>query len=283
MLLGYLIEKISGKPYAEFIQENLFDPIGMKDSGYDSNTKIIARRASGYTPGPKGIENAGFINMTVPFSAGSLYSTTEDLLRWEQALFGDKVVSAESLRKMTTPFKQDYAFGLTVRERKGRKMIDHGGGIEGFNTELAYYPADKLTVIVLANINGSAPGRIAANLADVVHGETVRLPSERKEIPLSADVLSRYVGTYQFESGTKMWVALKDNVLTIKLGSQGAHPVYAESETLFFTKVVDAEIEFVRDPQGQVTALILHQNGVDQKVPRISGTVDMPAEQKLSK
>jgi Beta-lactamase. len=78
--------------------------------------------------------------MSIPFSAGALYSTTEDLLRWEQGLFGGKVLKPESLAKMTTPFKQDYAFGLGVSSNNGHKMIAHDGGIEGFNTSLATYP-----------------------------------------------------------------------------------------------------------------------------------------------
>jgi len=159
VLLGYLIEKISGKPYSQFVQENIFTPLGMKDLGYDSNSAIIGRRASGYSPSPKGPVNAGFIHMSIPFAAGSLYSTTEDLLLLEQGLFGGKLLSAASLQKMITPFKSDYAFGLGVRTVAGRKVIDHGGGIEGFNTHLAYYPDDKLTVVVLGNLNGAAHPR----------------------------------------------------------------------------------------------------------------------------
>ncbi len=88
------------------MQENLFTPLGMKDSGYDdSNSAIIVRRASGYVPGSDGPMNAGFVS--IAFSAGALYSTTEDLLRWEQGLFGGKVLSEASLRKMTTPFVRD--------------------------------------------------------------------------------------------------------------------------------------------------------------------------------
>ena len=280
VLLGYLIEKISGQPYAQFLQENVLTPLGMKDSGYDSNAAIIPKRASGYTPTPKGVENTGFINMSVPFSAGALYSTTEDLLRWEQGLFGGKVLSAAELQKMTTPFKNDYAFGLMVNEQKGRKVIAHGGGIEGFNTSLAYYPEDKLTVIVLANLNGNAPNEITSQLADTMHGLPVRLPSERKEIELSPDALSRYVGTYAFPNGTNMLVTVKDKQLYTKLGPQPSIPIYPESEKMFFTKVVNAELEFVTDRSGAVTALILHQNGIDQTAPRKSSTVEMPPERK---
>jgi hypothetical protein len=218
--------------------------------------------------------------MTIPFSAGSLYSTTEDLWRWEQGLFGGKVLTEASLHKMTTPYKDDYAFGLVVSEHKGKKVIQHGGGIEGFNTALAYYPDDKLTVIALANLNGSAPDEIAANLAALAHGEPVRLSSERKEIHVAPEVLSRYVGTYQFPDGPKMLVTLNGNQLFTKLGAQQAIPVYPESETIYFPKVVDAEVEFVKNAQGNVTDLILHQNGRDQKAPRTSATVEMPPERK---
>jgi len=140
VLLGYLVEKASGESYEKFVQENIFGPLEMKDSGYDSNSAIILRRAAGYVPGKDGPVNAGFIHMSIPFSAGALYSTTEDLLRWEQGLFGGKLLSASSLAKMTTPFKDDYACGLGVRTVGGHKVIDHGGGIEGFNTFLAYFP-----------------------------------------------------------------------------------------------------------------------------------------------
>src|SRR5262245_7493941 len=129
VLLGYLIERISGESYAQFLQKSIFTPLGMRDSGYDSNTAIIEHRASGYAAGPNGLVHAGFIDMSIPFSAGALYSTTEDLLKWEQGLFGGKVISPESLQKMTTPFKNDYAFGLQVHNVDGRKLIDHGGGI----------------------------------------------------------------------------------------------------------------------------------------------------------
>ncbi len=178
VLLGYLIEKISGKPYSQFLQGSIFTPLGMKDSGYDSNSAIIERRASGYSPSPNGPLNAPFIHMSVPHAAGALYSTTEDLLRWELALFGGKILSPDSLRKMTTPFQHEYACGLAVRTVNGRKVIDHGGSINGFNTHLAYYPEDQLTVVVLGNLNGPAPDKIAAAVGAVAHGDKVQAPSE---------------------------------------------------------------------------------------------------------
>lgn len=169
VLLGYLIEKVSGDTYQHFLQVNVFNPLGMKDSGYDSNSAIILHRASGYTPSWGHVENAGFINMTVPFSAGALYSTAEDLLKWEHGLFGGKLLSAASLKEMTTPFKENYAFGLVVTNTNGHKKVEHGGGIEGFNTDVAYWPDERIAVIVLGNLNGGAPGEIAKQLAAAVH------------------------------------------------------------------------------------------------------------------
>src|ERR1017187_1071351 len=270
LLLGYLIEKITGGSYEKFVRENIFTPLGMRDSGYDSNSAVIAHRAAGYTLGKDGLENAGFVHMTIPFSAGSLYSTTEDLLKWEQGLFGGKLLSAASLKAMTTPFKSDYACGLFVETKEGRKTIQHGGGIEGFNTQLTYYPDDKLTVVVLGNVASAAPGEIAAKLSALAHGEAVELQTEHKEITVDPKVLARYVGTYELAPGAKMLITLEGNQLSEKLGEQPTFPIFPESETMFFLKVVDAQIEFVKDASGAVTALVLHQGGRDQKAPRIS-------------
>jgi len=264
ILLGYLIEKISGQSYSEFVQQNIFTPLGMKDSGYDSNSAIIAHRAAGYTPGKSGAVNAGFVDMSIPFSAGALYSTTEDLLRWEQGLFGGKVLRPESLAKMTTPFKQDYAFGLGVSTQNGHKMIAHDGGIQGFNTALAYYPDDKLVVAVLANVNGPA-GQIAGNLAKVALGEKVVLPTERKEITVSPEILKHYVGTYELTPNFSLAITLEDSHLVSQGTNQGKVAMFAESETMFFLKLVDAQIEFVKNEKGEVTNLVLHQNGREVK------------------
>ena len=270
VLLTYLIEKITGGSYKTFVQENIFTPLGMKDSGYDSNSAVIPHRASGYTLVNNQLENAGFVHMSVPQGAGALYSTTEDLLKWEQGLFGGKVLRAASLQKMTTPFKDDYAFGLEVKTAGGHKLIDHGGGIQGFNTELAYYPDDKLTVVALGNVNGAAPGEIATKLAALSHGETVSLPGERKEITLESKALSHNVGAYQMASGANMLITLENNQLSAKLANQPAFAIFPETQTMFFLKVVDAQIEFTKnDDQGRPTELILHQNGRDMPAKRL--------------
>ena len=265
VLLGYLIEKISGETYGQFVQENIFKPLGMQSSGYDSNSEIIVHRASGYAVDKGDVVNAGYINMTIPFSAGGLYSTTEDLTRWEQGLFGGAILSPASLQKMTTPFMRDYAFGLAVLNVSGHRVIEHTGGIEGFNSALAYYPEDKLAVVVLSNLNGQAPLDMANKLAAIAHGEQVVLPSERKEVSVTPAILSKYTGVYEVGPGFDLVMTLEDGKLMTQATGQPKLQLFAESETKFFLKVVDAEVEFFKNDKDEVTHLVLHQGGRDMR------------------
>src|SRR5215470_10780201 len=126
-VLGHLIQKITGQSYETFISENIFTPLGMKDSGLDG-PKLIPRRAGSYTVTPKGLVNASSVSdRVVPNTAAGLYSTTEDLLRWQNGLYGGKVISKASLQKMTTPFKGDYGLGVYIRTIDGRRAATHGG------------------------------------------------------------------------------------------------------------------------------------------------------------
>jgi CubicO group peptidase (beta-lactamase class C family) len=182
VLLGYVIERISGQSYEIFLREHIFTPLGMNDSGYDRNTSGVVGHAAGYSPGPNGPVNAEFVHLSRVHAAGGLHSTVEDLLKWERGLFGGKVLSAKSLEKMITPFKDNYGLGLlmeTVDIRTGasagagsehrRKEIEHSGKIQGFNTRLAYYPQDEITVAVLSNLNGDGPFFITREVAALAH------------------------------------------------------------------------------------------------------------------
>jgi CubicO group peptidase (beta-lactamase class C family) len=268
-LLGYLLEKISGQSYQEFVQENIFKPLAMANSGYDSHAAILPHRASGYTTGPNGPVNADYIDMSVPFAAGGLYSTTGDLLRWEQGLFGGKVLSDASLRKMITPFKGGYACGLTVTTVNGHSVIEHSGDIDGFDTDLAFYPDDKLTIVVLSNLNGRAPREITGKIASVIHGEKVTLLSDLKEVHVSRDILAKYVGTYQLAPNFNLVISLEGDQLIAQGTGQPKYPLFAESETRFFVKGLEAaEIEFTRNQKGEATSLTIHQGGHDMPGPR---------------
>jgi CubicO group peptidase (beta-lactamase class C family) len=277
-VLGYVIEKVMGQTYQHFLDENIFKPLNMTDSGYDSNSLVIPHHAYGYTPGPHGITVAGYVDMTVPYSAGALYSTTRDLLKWERALFGGRLLKPASLQKMTAPFKNDYGCGLTITTINGRKRIEHGGGIQGFNADLAYWPEDQMTVVVLANLNGSAASNIAADLAATVHGEKVTLPSERKEITLTPEQLKPFVGRYSLTPQVNVDIMLEGKQLETQLTGQPKFPLFAESPTSFFLKAVEAEVKFEKDASGKVNQLIIHQGGRNTVARKVSDTVPVSPE-----
>jgi hypothetical protein len=154
--------------------------------------------------------------------------------------------------------------GWECRPTTGTR-IAHDGGIQGFNTFLGYFPGDKLVVAVLANLNGPFADQIGRNLAKVVHGEKVVLPTERKEITVSPEILKQYVSTYELTPKFSLAITLEGGQLISQGTNQEKVPMYAESETMFFLKLVDAQIEFVKNEKGEVTNLVLHQNGRDIK------------------
>ena len=262
-----MIEKVSGKKYVDMLQERILTPLGMKDSGLDTDELILPRRAQGYMQGKDGLVLARSESMTVPWAAGSMYSTTGDLLKWERGLFGGKVLNADSLKAMTTPGKGNYGLGVFISDKDGVKVVDHGGGIEGFNTHLAYVPEKRIAIVVLGNVNGGAPGQMGGQLLDVVLGKPVTLASERKAVPIPKDELAKFVGVYDLEVGVTITFAVGADGLTGQVGGQQAFPLmYAgvkDGHPRFYAANVGAEMEFVPDAGGAFASIVLHQGGQD--------------------
>lgn len=274
VLLGYLIEKLSGQSYQDFIVKHIFKPHGMNDSGYDSHAEIILNRASGYRVTPNGFLNADYLDMSIPYSGGSLYSTTHDLLTWEEQLFGGKILSSASLNKMIKPFINNYGFGIMIQSVDRQQAIMHAGGTSGFSTFMLYSPKDKLTVIVLANLNpwGFVAQDLAYKMATLAHGNAVTLPSERKEFVVSPKVLAKYVGTYNVHpyvgpygltSFKQINITLENDSLIMSVTNEPKIQLFAESKTQFFGKIPDVQIKFIDNAQGNVSHLTLHQDGED--------------------
>jgi CubicO group peptidase (beta-lactamase class C family) len=175
--LGLIVEKASGETYEAYIKKHIFDALDMNASGYDHASSILSHRAVGYTATADGkFSNADFIDMSFPYAAGALYSTVEDLYRWDRALYSDKVLAKASREKMFTPFLNDYAYGWFAKSNGAHKVIAHGGGINGFNTTIDRYPGDDACVVVLSNVNSPAVGKIGQALAAIAFGEKYDLP-----------------------------------------------------------------------------------------------------------
>lgn len=260
-LLGLIIEKVSGNSYADFLQENIFTPLGLKHTGYDNSRTLLKNRAAGYSREGDKIVNALYMDMWIPYSAGALYSTTEDLLKWEQALYTDKLLTQKSRDEMFTPFKNNYGYGWGVGKRLDRPSNSHGGGIYGFTTTITRFPADRVTVIALSNIQGTSTDKVATALSAIAFGAPYRTPVERKAIAVPSQVLDKYVGEYQLTQALIITVTNEGGRLMLQISGQPKTELFAESETAFFLKTVDAQITFEKDAAGKVTRLILHQGG----------------------
>jgi len=261
VLLTAIIERVSGKDYAVFLKDNLFQPLAMNDSGFDTPAVILPHRASGYSLTGDGVVNADYIDMSVSQGAGGLYSTTRDLLKWEQGLFGGKVLRPQSLTLLTTPFLKDYAMGLGVSRSDGDTIIGHSGDIYGFSSFMAYDTTKQMTVIVLGNINGPIPEQLGKNLLTLARGGTVTLPNERQAVTVAADALAAYQGVYQLAPGFSLTISAVDGKLMAQATGQGPKELIAEKTDHYFLRDVDAQISFTRDASGAVDSLILHQGG----------------------
>jgi CubicO group peptidase (beta-lactamase class C family) len=199
VLLGMILEKRAGRPYARHVQETLFQPLGLTQTTYCYPQSIIRHRAHGYDRAGREFRNAEYLSMTQPHAAGALCSTVRDLVAWTDALHSGRVVSATSFARMTAPqgaaARAHYGFGLVHDTLEGHPRIAHGGGIHGFASELARYPKDSLTVVVLSNTVPSPTGMLANNIARVIFGlplEGVMPPRVR----LPVEQLNLYAATY---------------------------------------------------------------------------------------
>src|SRR6266545_3850213 len=234
LVLGHLIQKLTGKSYETFLRENIFTPLGMKDSALDSPS-VIARRAGSYTVTQNG-------------------------------LYGGKVISKASLQKMTTPFKGDYGLGVYIRTVDGRRAATHGGGVPPF-ANLTYFFDRGVSVVVLGNLSVAPSAEIAAYLGALAHGDTVQLMSEKKAITLAPSVLSRYAGVYQF-AGRTMTIRVEGGQLAAQPGGGTALPLLAESEARFFNRDINVVVEFVRDGAGNVAELVILQGTHQERATR---------------
>jgi len=263
ILLGYIIEKVSGKSYEDYLKENIFQPLNMVNTGYDHHRPLIKHRASGYVLGANELVNADYIDMSTPYAAGGLYSTVEDLYLWDRALYTEKLVSKSSLNKMFTPFKGDYGYGWFIIKQFNRKLITHGGMVNGFYGYISRYIDDEVCIIVLSNIENAPVDKISIDLAAIVFGEKYEIPKVRTSIKIDPKIYDAYVGQYELASNFIITITRENNHLFAQATGQPKFRIYPESETKFFLKAVDAQITFIKNDEGEVTQLILHQYGRD--------------------
>lgn len=369
-LLGYIIEKITGITYADYIEKTIFQPLGMKNSLYGSNSKLIPNRAQGYEPGPTGIQNATYLSMTLPYAAGSLMSTVNDCYIWNKALNEGKIIKRETLEKAFVPYvlksgkKTSYGYGWSIGEIEGQKLVQHSGGINGFLTNGIYVPSKDVYIAVFSNSNAIAPIEVSQRMLQAVLGlnkpKTIvkidsvkakeytgvfenedgdlrkiswangRLQSQRlgaaafdllmfekdkfyfqnsptelyftrdakgainglltknitdlpqvwkptkkpfenarKEVQVAESILKTYEGEYEISSNLKLKISVDKGTLKVSPTGQPTFELFPESDTKFFLKVVNAQIQFFKNDKGEVDRLILYQGGQEMTGKKI--------------
>jgi len=264
-LLGLVLEKASGRRYVDLLRERILLPLGMKNSGLDSDELILSKRATGYQPGPQHLLPSRSSSLSVAWAVGGIYSTTADLWRWEQGLFMGKVLSASSLQAMTTPGKSHYGDGVFINERQGVTVVEHGGQIEGFTSYMSYVPSQQVAVIVLGNVSGDTPDRLAGQLLDVTLGKAVILTPPRTAQAITPAELTRFSGTYVISPQLTLAITpAADGLLVLATGQPPLSFSYegtVNGHPQFFTRSMDAQLEFAPSATGTVPTVLLHLSG----------------------
>jgi D-alanyl-D-alanine carboxypeptidase len=267
ILLGAVIEKASGKSYEDFIEQEIFAPLGMKHSYYGHNDELIPGRAAGYEPDEHGFHPARYLSMTQPYAAGSLMSNVDDLWLWEQSLESGKLLRRESLDRMFTPAKLNsganthYAFGWNTFDYSGHKVIEHGGGIFGFVTHVARVPDERFYVAVLSNNPGSNPEEIGLRMAAKAAGMALE---DRPSIAVDEKTLDDYPGVYRFDPSTTRTITREGGTLYSQRSGGEKSEILASGPDEFFFKDTPGRLRFRRDAQGKVTGMdFLASSGPD--------------------
>lgn len=203
LLLGYIIEQLSGMSYGAFIQKNIFDKLGMKHSYYADSYKIIPNRANGYQLYDGKYENAEYMSTTIPYAAGSLMSTIDDMFLWSKAIHHNLLISESSKRialsnhRLVNGKATNYGYGWAINEIAGVSSIEHTGGINGFTTSGIYIPDSNIYSIILTNIDdGKGPESSNIKAITTLLGKSIK---ERSVVNLSENEMKKWVGAYQFE------------------------------------------------------------------------------------
>lgn len=290
ILLGYIIEKIFGQTYEEYVNEHLFKPAGMEKSLYGNDHIVLKNRAYGYQPSPGGFANSDFISMTLPYAAGSLMSNVDDLFKWNQALQSGKLLKKETLELAFKPGKLNdgtpmtYGYGWDMGNLQGSPVIVHGGGINGFLTFASWLPKENVVVVLLQNVTGQDPEDLAYQMA----AQTIGKPFNLKEIPVAENTLQEYVGVFESQDGVKRAIFVEDGKLFSQRLGGGANQLRIipfEKDGFNYENSL-SQIYFLRNDSGKVEGAVFktatgspeHMKLTNEPLPEKTREIQLPEE-----
>ncbi|MCP4656536.1 MAG: serine hydrolase [bacterium] len=267
ILLGAIIEAVSGMDYASFVEQRIFGPLGMDHSDYGSNSRIIPRRARGYHRDQGGYVNAPYLSMTQPYSAGALLANVDDLARWDAALYTDTLLPPAALARAWKPYQladgesAGYGYGWQVGSLGERPVISHGGGIFGFATMAIRLPEERIYVAVLSNIPGDRPdpGGLAQRVASALCGE----PHELEAVDVDPAILDDYTGVYRINDSETRVVTVAEGRLFTQRTNNPKLEALPMSEDTFFYEGQLTRFWFVRGEDGEISHMVMQPWGAE--------------------
>lgn len=274
VLLAEIVRRASGKSLREFSDENIFRPLGMGNTHFnDDRTAVVKNRVVSYAPSSPG-RYTQFIKTIEAMGDGNLLTTVEDLAKWDQNFYDNKVGGAGFSQQMLTRTKLNngeeipYAFGLSNEEYKGLKAVAHGGGFMGFRTEMIRIPEQRFTSICLCNVGSANPGALARQVADIYLADQLK-PSEAKSnsapaapatlqrLTLTAEQLNEYTGLYYSEELDATYrIVVEEGNLFIKARNVPRAILSANTRDEF--RRIGSTLRFVRNDQQQITGFVLN-------------------------
>lgn len=274
-ILGAIIEKVSGMPYGQFVEERIFTPLGMLDTAYEGRERGKAPRASGHTVTRTGYGPSVRMSPTVPFSAGAIVSTVDDMARWDAAISTGKLLKAASWQRAFTPYRLSdgtstkYGYGWHVGTLQGSQRLNHGGGIPGFSSHAMRLPQEKVYVAVLRN-NDKDPvsSEVIASVAAAI---AIGKPLPRlNPVAVSSDRLDEVAGSYRVDETTVRTFSREGDKLFMQRGDGRKAEVVAYGPDRFYQPNTLLHMAFTRDSNGKVNAVTVHQGDTSQTSPRIA-------------
>jgi CubicO group peptidase (beta-lactamase class C family) len=274
VMLGRIVEKVSGQSYAEYMAEHIFQPAGMTATGIDEAGPVVLHRAAGYTWNGQTYRNAEFLDTSNVGGAGILHSTVGDMYKWDRALYTDAVLSAAAREAYFAPSVRidegtSYAYGWRIMDTPKHTLAVHSGEINGFVNFVIRDPATQLYVIVLSNVANLAAVDVAQGLAAIAYGEPYDMPGQPPAVEVNPAVLQKYVGSYQVSADMTVTITAEAGHLFAEVPNQPKFEIFPTSETEFFPKIADIKLHFEVGADGAVTELVIHEGGQEKHAAKV--------------
>ncbi len=272
LVLAAVLERAGGKRYRRLLEERILAPLGMRDSGLEP-TPASVPLARGYRPDGASNAPADPVDPAWLDAAGAMYSTVDDLLRWDRALAAGSLLPREVLAAMWSPALRKYGLGWQLEPPAAplnRRLVFHAGGTTGFSSDFLRYPDEQVAIVVLANLMPVPLADVSRDLAAIVFGEKYSLPTVRHALAVDPSIYDAYAGRYRLAPEIHIVVSRDGDRLIVQATGQSADVAIPDSATTFFSRVSPVRLSFVKDGAGKVVRLVLHQPGRDLVAPRIA-------------